>query len=489
MFQRIIAIVVFFFVFADVGGGVRAQERENDYDSVLQRTDERSRRLGEMLPQPLEGELDAETYVLGPWDELLLILKGPETQVHKLVVLPEGNVLLPNVGAIHAAGSTLAVFRTEVKKALGRYYRNMDIDCQLARPRAFAAYVLGEVVSPKAVTLTAPFRVGQAIAGAGGINERGSLRRIEIRGDDGKRIRTVDMFLFLKRGDFEHNPTLEEGQSIYVPPRKDKVEVMGEVLLPATYELAPGETAADLLSHAGGLGPLADPDHMLVERGDDGSVTTFTLETASGLTLEDADIIIVRDKGSFSRSYRDPVLVFGGGGRHGWINVEKEEPLAEFLSRLWRFQPQFDIESAVLERDTEEKGVPTHVVFDAREVLNGGENSDLTVRPGDKIGFPPLEQKVFVAGNVNLPGAMDFQPGFTADRYVAMAGGPSDIGSFDRLTIYSADGGKRGGDRNSLIYRGDTIVVNRKASSIFGTVFIGLTSLTSLVLAIVAVTK
>ncbi len=95
-----------------------------------------------VLPRSLEGPIDPQTYVLGPSDELLLVLRGPDTRLHYLLVLPEGNVILPNVGSMPASGRTLSEFRDDVKRSLSRYYRNIEIDCHLSRPRSFVVFVL-----------------------------------------------------------------------------------------------------------------------------------------------------------------------------------------------------------------------------------------------------------------------------------------------------------------------------------------------------------
>jgi len=118
------------------------------------------------VPTSLDGPIDPDTYILGPSDELFLVLRGPETVFHKLRVLPEGDVILPNIGPYAAAGLTLSQFRTDVVKALKRYYRNIDMDILLTKPRSFVVYVSGEIARPGAVELTAPSRVSHAIAEA-----------------------------------------------------------------------------------------------------------------------------------------------------------------------------------------------------------------------------------------------------------------------------------------------------------------------------------
>jgi hypothetical protein len=70
-----------------------------------------------------------------------------------------------------------------------------------------------------------------------------------------------------------------------------------------------------------------------------------------------------------------------------------------------------------------------------------------------------------------------------------MAGGPSQAGSIDKLEIYDSFGHTRDGDRNSVVYRGETILVKRRTGVILGNLFIGFVSLTSLFLSVYAVIR
>ncbi|MEE9268941.1 MAG: SLBB domain-containing protein [Candidatus Krumholzibacteria bacterium] len=490
--KRVIVFVVLWVVIAVFAMAADAQTRSERRVDVRGKSGEDSSPPVEsdfekiVVPRSLEGAIDPATYVLGPSDELLLVLRGPETKVHYLLVLPEGNVILPNVGSMRASGRTLSEFREEVKRSLGRYYRNVEIDCQLSRPRRFVVFVLGEVESPRAVELAAPFRVSHALAGAGGIKRTGTSRQIHIR-EDGRTVRTVDLFLFRQLGDLSHNPMLKEGQSVFVPPKERQVNVIGEIRLPGIYEVVEGESVADLLAYCGGFTSRGDRGQILLERMVGGEVLAprvFSAEAASTVGLEDMDVVVVRDLMSFGSS--SPVLVLGGGGRSGRINIRQAEPLRAFLGRLWRFSPEFEIETAVLESNADPERT-VYVPFNVREVLTGAPVGETPVGPGDVISFPHEEDEVFVTGEVREPGGVRFLPGFTAERYIARAGGPSAAGSFDRLSIYSSDGVKRKGNRKSLIYRGETIVVNRSKSKVFGSIFVGLTSLAGLTLGIIAV--
>ncbi len=439
------------------------------------------------LGEALEGPIDPATYVLGPSDQLLVILKGAETSMHYLRVFPEGNVVLPNHGAFQAAGLTLAGFTERVRELLQRYYRNMDIDVQLSVPRRFLIYVLGEVGTPGPVSINAMTRVSAAVQQAGGV--RGSRRLIEIREGD-KTIRTVDLFMFLQTGDFEHNPTLTEGQTIFVPLKEISVNLIGEVRRTGRYEMIEGETAADLLRYGGGLGPFGISDVILRERivaGKAEPVYIFSLEGADTVNITNLDVFVVDN--ILSYDLHNPVQVAGGGGRTGIFEVQEPEPLDEFLRRLWRIDPTaFDVEKAVLERPRED-GTSDQIEFNVREVLAGGGHGDMMVQPGDFIVIPPAITNVYVAGEVVAPGPVAFRPGLTAEKYVTLVGGPNDRGSYGKIKIVSLHGVERDVERGSVVYRGDTIIIGTKTSRIFGALWVGVISLTGLVIAIVALSN
>jgi protein involved in polysaccharide export with SLBB domain len=440
------------------------------------------------VPTSLEGPVDPDTYVLGPSDELSLILRGPQTSVQPLRVLPEGDLLLPNVGPYHVAGLTLAQLKTNARAVLGRYYKNVEIDFLLTKPRSFVVYVSGNVVRPGAVEVTAPARVGHAIAAAGGITPAGSARLIEVR-EDGKEVAVADLFRFLQEGDMLANPVLKEGETVHVPPRYMKATTVGELRKSGDFEIIPGETVRDLVRYSGGFATTADTTHMLLERTNPGKevvTLVFPSDSATSVVLKDLDVLIVPDLVSLHGI--EPVEVLGGGGRTGTFQVAQSETLREFIYRLWRFTPRYDVESAVIERYTA-PDKPEYVYVNVRDVLAGGAAGEMIIRPGDTISFPSRERQVFVTGEVVLPGAFPFQPGFSAERYIALAGGPNGSGTYNRVDIFAENGSQRSGDRHTLVYRGETIVVKQKWSTKFAGLFYGAVALTGLVLSIYAVSQ
>lgn len=445
-------------------------------------------RTGRRLVRGLDRPVDPDTYVVGPTDQFILFVRGPQERKIELRVLPEGTVQLPNVGAVKVAGMTISEMRAMLDDRLEPYYRNIAFDCQLIVPRTLIVYVLGEVGEPGPVELYAPFRLDMALQGAGGVTDRGSQRAIDIV-VDGQVEETVDYFSFLRLGELDQNPSLREGVTVFVRPRDKSCSVVGEVWRSGRYDLLEGETVGDIVELAGGLTPSAFTDRIVIERLDANdrlSTSEQTWDEAASRTLQDRDVVVVPDRQSFPGT--DFVRVYGGGGREGIIPIQPGETMETFLPRLARLRRNHNLSAAVIER-TLPSGEMGYIPVDLEALIEGRGDGSLALQAGDVIGIPPYEEAVFVIGEVVQPGPIAYQRGLPAERYVALAGGPGNTGSIDRLEIISRDGEKRGAGRNSTVYQGETIVVKTKRSRIFQTVFVGLTSLTSLVLSIIAVSR
>jgi protein involved in polysaccharide export with SLBB domain len=444
-------------------------------------------RQSKRIPTGLDAPVDPDTYVIGPADEFLLVLRGQAQREFPLKVLPEGEVILPNYGVFPVAGMTITEFRAQLRKHLKRYYKNVEFDCELTKPRYFIVYVLGFVEKPGAVELHTPFRVSTAIEEAEGLKHNGTRRYIEIR-ENGKKVREVDLFSFLNMGDLEQNPVLKEGQTVYVPARHTTVVAYGEVWNPATFEVRPGETVADVIRFAGGPSNYADFDRIIVESYDRSSNATIKhYEYAQLDTVEahNRDIVVLPDRRTFQGG--DYIVLRGGGGREGKVFIEKGETVGSFIPRFARLLENHDLERAVIERENGDQ--VTYIPVDLEKVIAGDDEADIPLERGDIISIPLMDDYVYVSGEVVNPGEIEFQRGLPAERYIALAGGPTRSGNLNKIKIYSRDGTMRDGDRDSEVYRGDTILLERTMTSYVGPVFIAFTSLTSLILSVIAVSK
>ncbi len=438
-----------------------------------------------VIPRGFDVPVDPKTYVIGPGDQFVMFFKSSGREV-PLLVLPEGTVLVPNAGLVRAAGLTIEAFRNELGRTLATVYRQSEFFCELVIPRSFVVYVLGEVGSPGPVEMMAPFRLDMAIDAAGGLTDKGSERALELR-EAGRETVKIDQVKFKRAGDLAMNPMLHEGQTVFVPSRGPACDVAGEVWRIGTYEILPGETVMDLIALAGGFTTNAERGEIVLEQLSDQEIVKINKldeATASSTAVTDRDVIVVPDKRSFPGI--DYVRVQGGGGRDGRIYLQEGETLQSFLPRFIRLRNDYDLSHARIERKTGD-GTFEFIPINLAKVLDGEATADVPLQSGDVLNIPRLEDVVYVTGEVVRSGEIDFQRGLPAGRYIAMAGGPSNQGSVDRLQIYDNYGNRRDGNRDSVVYRGETILVKRRKGVIFGNAFFGLVSVTSLFLSVYAV--
>jgi protein involved in polysaccharide export with SLBB domain len=431
-------------------------------------------------PPTLEKAVDPDVYVLGPSDQLVVNVMSAEPASYVLTVLPEGDVLIPSVGSIHADGLTLNQFRAELTTKLNRYYRNIEVYCYLIAPAQFRVFVTGEVKGPGAVAVSGIQRVSDAIQAAGGMTDNGSQRLIMLeRGADTLR---VDLLLFFNRGDLKDNPFLRSGDRLYVPPRAARVSIFGAVKTPEIYEIIPGESISDLIGLAGGFTSDASPDSVVLTRvGMGGDVTTATIPAGQfGMGLRDKDEI-----GVFGMiKGRRVVYVQGTAVRTGKFFLAPNEGMHDLIVRFGGFNDKADLTAAYIDRAD---GKVFRV--DLKDLLAPSSTKDFLLVDGDVLTIPAIAMNIAVGGEVNKPGEFAYSGDLTIAQYVGLAGGPTRDGSVNRVVIFSRDGTQRNADRNSRPSRGDIIIVKRSMWSLAGEFFGGLIRIGTVVVSIIVLTR
>ncbi|MEO7996065.1 MAG: SLBB domain-containing protein [Gemmatimonadaceae bacterium] len=220
----------------------------------------------------MDGPVDAG-YRLGPGDKIVLILTGDVERSDELDVTREGFVVIPDVGQINVSNLTLAQLEDVLYTRLGRVYSGVrrgsgataHFSVSVSKLRSNQIFVIGDVVSPASYRISSAATALTALYAAGGPNDQGSLRRIEIR-RNGTVVGTLDLYNYLLRGDASQDIRLQQGDVVFVPVHGPRVRVDGQVTRQATYELKPGETLADALADAGGLSATAGGSRVLIDR-------------------------------------------------------------------------------------------------------------------------------------------------------------------------------------------------------------------------------
>ncbi|MFZ2417522.1 MAG: SLBB domain-containing protein, partial [Smithellaceae bacterium] len=240
------------------------------------------------IPVPLK-------YVVGPGDEVKLMLWGRLNAQYNLTVDRDGKITIPQVGPMFVAGMTFEDMSkyliTQAEQIVGT-----NIDVSMGALKTISVFVLGDVRRPGAYTIGSFATITDVLLMVGGASDIGSLRRIQLRRNN-KLITTFDLYDLLLKGDKSKDVILQSGDVIFVPVTGPLVGIAGNVKRPAIYELKDRHDLYNLIEYAGGIIPSADTQQIQVERIVKGEkqivvdVNDKHLEKAYNVALHDADLV------------------------------------------------------------------------------------------------------------------------------------------------------------------------------------------------------
>ena len=231
----------------------------------------------------------SSAYRLGPEDVVMIsILAGGEEQVATdMVVGANGNINIPFIGKIKAAGLTMEELEKAIIIPLERdFFVSPQVHLQIKEYHSLRFFISGAVKNPGKYALDFIPTVMDLIANAGGVlTERGNLAYIlrgvadqEINDSDIKESISktepikIDLIKLLDEGDMSENIKLKSGDTVYIPlgtklnQTTTKIYVQGEVKNPGVFDYQPGLTALSACIMAGGFAKFAAPNRAKVIR-------------------------------------------------------------------------------------------------------------------------------------------------------------------------------------------------------------------------------
>ncbi|HTN14583.1 MAG TPA: polysaccharide biosynthesis/export family protein, partial [Sphingomonadaceae bacterium] len=232
-------------------------------------------------------------YVLGPGDQLRINLRGQENASYDIVVGNDGNVTLPKLAPIRAAGRTFADFQASLDSAVKQSYISTSAYVSVGQFRQVRVTVAGEVNAPGVKLATGMSSPLDALILAMGVKKSGSLRNIRIL--RGGRTIPYDLYHVLLNDGSAPQVLLADGDRIVVPTLGKVAAVSGWVRRPAIYELAPGQSSMpvkELLRLAGGLQVRGSFRYALQTTDADGRLSLDAMTAPTG-QARDGDILFV----------------------------------------------------------------------------------------------------------------------------------------------------------------------------------------------------
>ena len=163
--------------------------------------------------------VDRDHYVIGCEDVLYIHVWKEDALSRTVPVRMDGNISLPLIRDIKAAGLTPLQLEAAITERLKGFYENPTVSVTVMETNSFRVYVSGEVKTPGVYRLRSETTLLQIIPMAGGFTEWAKQRKIlVIRKENGKETRfTVDYKKAMKGNDLSSNVVLRPGDTLIVP--------------------------------------------------------------------------------------------------------------------------------------------------------------------------------------------------------------------------------------------------------------------------------
>lgn len=426
----------------------------------------------------LEGAVDPESYLLGPGDVLAVVIWGDLETQFEIAVNPDGAVVIPTVGFLKVAGISLADATTMIIDMVREPYRAKKITVSLVQVRTFLVAIGGAVRSPGTVQIHAGERADAAVREAGGFlygpkssHDTTTIliaapRLIQIRRAEGRTV-SADLVLFMRTGNRQANPYLQDGDQVEVPfavPVGSKIGVFGAFRTPGVYDYLPTDRLSTAVQLGGGLSAACDTSRATIARfsSDDSTWAESSVDLTGAMmtpggtsdqSLQPGDRLFVPWKAKWRELFQ--VDVQGQVRYPGtYPIVPGRTTLSQVIAEAGGLLPDVDLDQSRVIRSLPERQwdpelarltLPINQVLDPMEreyrkfslrldqdlavvdfnalFVDQDMKQDILLVDGDVIRIPERVPSVRVLGQVLYPGYVHWEPGLTYRDYISRAGG------------------------------------------------------------------
>ncbi|MBV8388889.1 MAG: SLBB domain-containing protein [Mucilaginibacter sp.] len=399
-------------------------------------------------------------YILGPDDQLRINVYGNSTVDWSLDVSPEGNINIPGIGVLNVGGKTIeeatAIIRSKLAANNYAIGKGTNVKVTLGNIRSINVILQGQLVKPGTYTLPSLATVFNALYAAGGPNDIGSFRQIEVIRDN-KVIRHVDLYDFLVRGSQKDNISLRDQDVIRVPAYKVRVQLKGEIKIPALFEALPGEKLRDILSFAGGF-----TDEAYTQR--------ITVDQVSNQQRRITDIF-EKDYDTYSPSrgdkytvdkiidrYENRVKIAGAVFRPGEFELKDGLTLSQLIKNAGGLKEDaFTGHGSIIRLNPD--NTTQQLSFNVGDVMNQ-PSADIALKREDSVTIASIfdlrnKYTINIKGEVRNPGEFAFADSMKVTDLIIKAGGFKEGASVKRIEV------------SRRVFDSNPMVANSKVAQVF----------------------
>lgn len=425
---------------------------------------------------PLNEPNFGNNYVLDYGDIIEINLYGNTILSYELEVKRDGSISLPELGSMSIGGLSYQQGVEKISRKIESSYTGTKADINLKEIRDIKILVTGNVEFPGIYTLSGNSNVLQALNIAGGVNEAGTLRDIEVK-RNGKTIASIDLYDALIFGDLSEIGQLHSGDAIYVKSANKLIRAGSGFINEALFELRDNENLEDFFKFSGGLNRnITNAKFSLIRL--DG-----TIENELDIKNIDLSKIKVKHLDSlyFTTSNIGAVKIQGEISRPGTYTIKPGDDIYDIVKRAGGYTNEAYPFGAVLKRKKVEELELSYIEKSYKNIISFlAQNPDKlqsntgigmileefkNLKPSgrvvtefdddvlkeqppkrtllndkDEIHVPSISNVVYVYGDVGNPKALSFNDMQQVNEYINMAGGLNRTADRSHIIVVQPNG-------------------------------------------------
>lgn len=378
-----------------IGDSAAGVESSSAADSIVFETSE-------------DASLFVGHYRINPGDTVQISVIATSMATYDAMVDDEGYIAIPVIGRVLIYNLTAIEARQAIQDIADEYYRNAWITLQITSLGLVKFYVYGDVSLPGFYTASGATTFFDFLQKFGIANRAEHRRIVHVRGERSAALpEPVNLI-----GEFEQpvSELINESLDLFADGETDEID--------------PRITIID---------PLEFTREGLIE--------------TRNFYLEYGDIIYVPDP---VKSVR-----MDGFRRPGEYEVLPGETWSDLITLAGQPDTRHDVANMLLAKRDDE-GSLVSLYYN----LNLLDSNDLEMIPldnHDQMAVLPYERNVYVLGEVNEPGFVEYQAGLTPIEYISMAGGTTENAQLRFIAIVRPPTDRLASIEDSQVFRVDLV--------------------------------
>lgn len=172
-------------------------------------------------PAPIQASQQDYSYLIGPGDNLsIMVWRNPELSM-SVPVRPDGKVAAPLIDELVAQGKTSTELARDIEKQLAKYVRDPIVTVMVTGfvgPYSEQIRVVGEATRPQALPFKQKMTVLDVMIAVGGLTDFAAGNSATIlRSSEGNKQYSVRLKDLVKRGDVSANVEMKPGDILIIP--------------------------------------------------------------------------------------------------------------------------------------------------------------------------------------------------------------------------------------------------------------------------------